>query len=85
MDMLESLESKLRLGNCRKTQRWENVVKAPKSEGVVDPKSGERRLVSLLLSGSRGRKSAQKEIPLDAFGGSRRLTTPPRYKAWLLK
>ncbi|GFX42347.1 hypothetical protein TNCV_110671 [Trichonephila clavipes] len=36
------------------------VVKAPKSEGVVDPKSGERRLVSLLLSGSRGRKSAPK-------------------------
>ncbi|GFY32519.1 hypothetical protein TNCV_3560271 [Trichonephila clavipes] len=31
----------------RKTQRWENVVKAPKSEGVVDPKSGERRRVSL--------------------------------------
>ncbi|GFY01824.1 hypothetical protein TNCV_1468131 [Trichonephila clavipes] len=49
------------------------VVKAPKSEGVVDPKSDERRLVSLLLSGSRGRKSAPKEIPLDAFGGSRRL------------
>ncbi|GFV90458.1 angiotensin-converting enzyme [Trichonephila clavipes] len=36
------------------------VVKAPKSEGVVDPKSGERRLVSLLLSGSRGKKSAPK-------------------------
>ncbi|GFX02186.1 DUF5641 domain-containing protein [Trichonephila clavipes] len=44
----------------RKTQRWEDVVKAPESEGVVDPKSGERRLVSLLLSGSRGRKSAPK-------------------------
>ncbi|GFX10966.1 hypothetical protein TNCV_512261 [Trichonephila clavipes] len=36
------------------------VVKAPKGEGVVDPKSGECRLVSLLLSGSRGRKSAPK-------------------------
>ncbi|GFT02998.1 hypothetical protein TNCV_3422821 [Trichonephila clavipes] len=44
----------------RKTQRWENVVKAPKSEGVVDPKSGEHRRVSLLLSGSRGRKGAPK-------------------------
>ncbi|GFX87232.1 transmembrane anterior posterior transformation protein 1 homolog [Trichonephila clavipes] len=44
----------------RKTQRWENVVKGPKSEGVVDPKSGERRLVSLLLSGIRGRKSTPK-------------------------
>ncbi|GFX64938.1 hypothetical protein TNCV_450761 [Trichonephila clavipes] len=38
----------------------DNVVKAPTSEGVVDPKSGERWLVSLLLSGSRGRKSAPK-------------------------
>ncbi|GFW57900.1 hypothetical protein TNCV_1418471 [Trichonephila clavipes] len=39
---------------------YSTVVKAPKSEGVVDPKSGERRLVSLLVSGSRGRKSAPK-------------------------
>ncbi|GFT18133.1 retrovirus-related Pol polyprotein from transposon 412 [Trichonephila clavipes] len=31
---------KTETGHCRKTQRWENVVKAPKSEGVVDPKSG---------------------------------------------
>ncbi|GFX08083.1 hypothetical protein TNCV_1237621 [Trichonephila clavipes] len=37
------------------------VVKAPKSEGVVDPKSGERRGEFLfLLSGSRGRKGAPK-------------------------
>ncbi|GFY12712.1 hypothetical protein TNCV_2449031 [Trichonephila clavipes] len=30
------------------------VVKAPKSEGVVDPKSGERRLVSLLFEWQQG-------------------------------
>ncbi|GFX58747.1 integrase catalytic domain-containing protein [Trichonephila clavipes] len=29
----------------RKTQRWENVVKAPKSEGVVDPKSAAVRVL----------------------------------------
>ncbi|GFU00130.1 uncharacterized protein TNCV_1989541 [Trichonephila clavipes] len=38
----------------RKTQRWENVVKAPKSEGVVDPKSGERRRVSLPFEWQQG-------------------------------
>ncbi|GFU13964.1 hypothetical protein TNCV_631231 [Trichonephila clavipes] len=30
------------------------VVKAPKSEGVVDPKRGERRLVSLLFEWQQG-------------------------------
>ncbi|GFW97586.1 hypothetical protein TNCV_684561, partial [Trichonephila clavipes] len=43
-------------------------VKAPKSEGGgFDPKSGERRLVSLLLSGSRGRKAPERGFLLDAF------------------
>ncbi|GFV20600.1 hypothetical protein TNCV_776451 [Trichonephila clavipes] len=32
----------------RKTQRWENAVKAPKSEGVVDLKSGAVASVILL-------------------------------------
>ncbi|GFX00207.1 hypothetical protein TNCV_296961 [Trichonephila clavipes] len=54
----------------------ESVVKAPRSEEVFDPRSGER-VVSLYWSGDRGRKSAPKgeaeRIPLDAFGGSRRL------------
>ncbi|GFW58066.1 hypothetical protein TNCV_2742121 [Trichonephila clavipes] len=59
--VLFSNESRFCLGasDCRVLVR-RGVVKAPKSEGVVDPKSGERRLVSLLLSGSRGRKNAPK-------------------------
>ncbi|GFW77338.1 hypothetical protein TNCV_924541 [Trichonephila clavipes] len=45
----------------RRTAHLSSCCESTKERRVVDPKSGERRLVSLLLSGSRGRKSSPKE------------------------
>ncbi|GFV85031.1 integrase catalytic domain-containing protein [Trichonephila clavipes] len=53
-DLTDSVIRTRRGRKNRKTQRWENVVKAPKSEGVVDPKSGERRLVFSSLEWQQG-------------------------------
>ncbi|GFW47824.1 hypothetical protein TNCV_251531 [Trichonephila clavipes] len=50
------------------------VVKAPKSEGVVDPKSGERRRVSLPFEWQQGEEGRSERGFLEMrFGGSGRL------------